>query len=79
MNYPYCIKHEHSTMLQNSQAGDCHEVLFFNEYGQLDIDWCMYELGWAMSEPPEVDPDWELDIVEPSPEELELMDSEFVV
>jgi xylose isomerase len=70
----FCIKHEHSTLVQNSPTGDIHEVLFFNEFGQLDIDWCEYELGWATC-PPEIDPDWELHLVEPSQEEIDEMEN----
>ena len=67
----FCIKHEHSTLVQNSPIGNIHEVLFFNEFGQLDIDWCFYEMGWAFCEMPEIDPDWELYLVEPSQEEID--------
>ena len=69
----YCLKHEHSTLAQNSPTGNIHEVLFFNEFGQLDIEFCEYELGWATCEP-EIDPDWELYLVEPSQEEIDEME-----
>ena len=70
----WCIKHEHSELLQNSLVGDCHEVLFFNELGILDIDWCSFPLGLAYTDEPEFRDDWDEDLVLLSEEELSLMD-----
>ena len=81
MNILYCIQHQHSTMAQSSIIGICHDYAVFNEYGQIDVDWCFYEAGWAMQEPPsnfedDLDMSWNEWIVVPSDEELIEMNSE---
>ena len=65
----YCIKHEHSTLKQNSDTGICHSYIYFCD-GQIEIDWCSYDLGYAYVEPPEFDDDWNSNLQEPSDEEL---------
>lgn len=72
MEIAYCIEHQHSVLVQNSIVGELHEVWGYNEFGMPDIDWCDFPKGWATVEPVE-NPDWDLDLVEPSDEELELM------
>ena len=69
----YCIRHEYSTLKQNSDAGICHSYLSYYD-GLVEVDWCSYDLGWAYVEPPEFDDDWDLNLQEPSDEELSEMD-----
>ena len=76
MKTAYCIEHQHSVLLQNSVVGELHEYPTYDEFGRLEYDWCWFNLGWAVMEEPEYDSDWDLNLVEPSDEELAMMDSE---
>ena len=67
----YCIAHEQLCMMESSSLGTWHE--YYVCYGDgFEIDWCDFPLGWTTTEPI-VDPDWEIDLVEPSEDELVLM------
>ena len=84
MNTAWCIQHEHSVLVQDSIVGEIHEILGYNEFGMLDIDWCGFPMGWATCPPPENFEDdllgiyWDDWILVPSNEELVEMDLEVV-
>lgn len=67
-NYLYCIEHEHMTIAQESPVGICHEYYEFDDGDSriTGIDWCFYDEGFAYCEPPEYDPDWDLNLEEPT-------------
>lgn len=71
----FCIKCQRLTLGQSFISNPIHEFMYIDDQGKYDIDWCDYPLGYAVSEPI-VNPDWEIDLVEPSEEELEYMDKE---
>jgi hypothetical protein len=70
----YCIKHEHTAKVENSLVGICHDYSVTTETGW-ELDWCFFDLGWAVMEEPEYDSDWELNLVEPSEEEMAEIDA----
>ena len=74
MQIAYCIEHEHSVLVQQSLVGECHEYPVFTESGW-ELDWCWFDKGWSVMEEPEYDSDWELNLVEPSADELAEIDA----
>ena len=55
-----------------------HEIYLTDDYGQMEIDWCEFPLGYTTSEPPitmiEDYDEWLASLNEPTDEELREMD-----
>lgn len=69
----YCIGCEKVVNAEGTRGGFVvHPYSYFTELGY-EYDWCDFPMGYTMSAP-EVDPDWDLGLTEPSDEELSQMD-----
>jgi hypothetical protein len=53
-----------------------HESFYVNEFGQMEADWCEFDMGFADSFPPEALEylEWVESLNEPSPEDMEISD-----
>jgi hypothetical protein len=67
----YCIEHGNMEKLDGDFFG--HLTIVHTKYGE-EADLCQFEHGWATCPPPELKPDWMDGLVEPSQEEIELVD-----
>ena len=73
MDLVYCIKCEKVVNAEGTVSGIAvHEYNCLTEFGY-EYDWCDFPMGYTMSAP-EVNPDWEMGLVEPSEDEMQMMD-----